>query len=55
MPDDAKVVLFHGHPRPNQCRDKWVRDIYNDPWLYHHPFEVIKKEKENETEDSVQP
>ena len=55
VPVDAKVILFHGHPRPNQCREQWVKDIYNDPWIYEHPFEKIKKEVEDETEDSVQP
>lgn len=55
VPDDAKVILFHGHPRPNQCRDKWVRDIYNNPNIYEHPFGAIKEEVEDEAEDSVQP
>lgn len=51
-PIGTKLVLFHGHPRPNNCKEKWVRDIYNNPYIYEHPFETIKEEVENETGDS---
>ena len=43
-PDDARVVLFHGHPRPNQIRERWVKDVYNNQYKYAHPMETIKNE-----------
>ena len=48
-PKNARVVLFHGHPRPSQCKEKWVREIYRNQWKYIHPFERIR----NETKDSI--
>jgi len=43
-PKDARVVLFHGNPRPSRCRDGWVKKVYNNKWEYLHPFERIHDE-----------
>lgn len=28
LPKDAEVVLFHGKPRPHECKEKWVQERY---------------------------
>lgn len=28
IPKDAKVVFFHGHPRPHECLENWVPKIW---------------------------
>lgn len=28
LPDDARVVLFHGDPRPKDAPEEWVRRYY---------------------------
>jgi len=38
-PKDARVVLFHGHPRPKHCKEPWVKNVYNNQYKYTHPFE----------------
>ena len=25
-PKDASIILFHGKPRPHECREKWIKD-----------------------------
>ena len=25
-PDDAKIILFHGKPRPHDCNEEWVKE-----------------------------
>ncbi len=25
-PDEAKIILFHGKPRPHQCDEEWVKE-----------------------------
>jgi hypothetical protein len=42
-PEDARVVLFHGRPRPNQCKEPWVKRIYNNRYEYIHPMEVLNE------------
>lgn len=44
VPADAKVIGFHGHPRPREAEDKWVHDVLNDYSLPPHSFvEVFEK------------
>ena len=26
VPEDAKIILFHGKPRPHEVKDEWVKD-----------------------------
>lgn len=33
LPERAKVVCFHGKPRPWQCKDSWVPPLYGAPAL----------------------
>lgn len=28
IPDDARVLLFHGHPRPHECRATFVENLW---------------------------
>ncbi len=28
LPDDARVVCFHGHPRPHEVTSGWVRELW---------------------------
>jgi hypothetical protein len=35
LPNDAKVVLFHGKPRPHKIKDGWVIDYY--------PYNAVNK------------
>jgi hypothetical protein len=41
MPEDAKIVAFHGYPRPHQCKAAWVKKIWNEESIWHHPFEKL--------------
>lgn len=41
-PEDARVVLFHGNPRPKDCKDKWVKEVYYNKYEYKHPYEEMK-------------
>lgn len=43
-PKDARVVLFHGYPRPQEVKAKWVKEIYYNQYEYTHPYEEIKDE-----------
>ena len=29
VPEDAQIITFHGHPRPSQCKERWIQDIRN--------------------------
>jgi hypothetical protein len=29
MPDDARVCVFHGHPRPHQCRAPYIKNLWS--------------------------
>jgi len=40
-PDDARVILFHGNPRPKNCLSSWVRDIYFNTKEVDHPFQTM--------------
>ncbi len=28
LPDDARIVFFHGKPDPWECNEEWIRDAY---------------------------
>lgn len=32
IPPDARVLLFHGHPRPHECAASFVRELWNPGW-----------------------
>jgi len=51
-PENARVVLFHGSPRPRNCKEKWVKDVYYNQYTYVHPFEEIKNESIRSVEKS---
>ncbi len=40
LPDDARVVVFHGVPEPSQAVSpswtKWYRPLRGAPWIRHH-------------------
>ena len=43
-PGDATIIIFHGKPRPSECKDQWVKDIYwNHNIEFVHPFEEAKR------------
>jgi hypothetical protein len=43
-PKDARMIGFHGHPRPRECEEKWVKDVLSDYSLPPHSFvEVFEK------------
>jgi len=44
IPEDAKIVAFHGHPRPHHCQEQWVQDVYNDR-TYNHPWDEYYDKK----------
>lgn len=41
MPSDAKVIAFHGKPRPRECEEKWAQEILKDYSLVPHSFAQI--------------
>ena len=51
LPAGAKVVLFHGKPRPHECKAKWVKKIWDDSWRFEHPFESLCTVGEDEIEE----
>lgn len=42
-PGDARIIFFHGRPRPCEVGDQWVRDIYWNEEEYEHPFEALHR------------
>ena len=30
-PEGASIVYFHGQPKPDNCRSKWVREAWDGP------------------------
>ena len=36
VPDDARVVAFHGRPRPRFCNEQWVQDVLKDRSVPEH-------------------
>lgn len=28
LPDNARIVFFHGHPKPWECREEWIHQHY---------------------------
>lgn len=50
IPEDAKVIAFHGHPRPSECKEKWIVDLRNDMSVpFHFLADVLAKKEQYET------
>lgn len=30
-PTNARVIVFHGHPRPHECRARFIQELWNRP------------------------
>ncbi len=52
-PRDAKVVLFHGKPRPKDCKIPWVKEVYESTIEETHPFEEMKGENNAKSNKEV--
>ena len=50
-PKDARLILFHGKPRPKDCEVEWVRDVYWKTEEEEHPFEKMANEVEGKDND----
>lgn len=54
MPQDARIVAFHGKPRPRQVDDPWVVDILNDySTPEHYLADVLKSVVKEGTPDAA--
>lgn len=49
-PADAKIIGFHGNPRPHACRTKWVKDAYNEFYQYYHWMDSLVEKEANHAE-----
>ena len=44
IPEDCRIVAFHGKPRPRQCGERWVKNILEDYSTPVHYFaDVLSK------------
>lgn len=41
LPDDAKVVCFHGEPRPHEAPDEWIKRIWIDGCTLSDAINVV--------------